>query len=195
LQLKLDAERAKCSNLELQLLFEKEKNEREKNELAQQIEREKNEKEKSELLLKNENVRRELKLEVNKEKSGMLAATRKERARRIASEKDAEERVEKLQREPEVATQPTIQHIVKAFDKAAGNPLYPEVPLLDLYERVISLSDDKLPCEKKPNSLLAGMVMMRLLSPLSMDSLMPLYLDWFSAVVTSMWRVLSTTQR
>jgi hypothetical protein len=70
---------------------------------------------------------------------------RAERGRRKANEQDAKEKVEMLLRELAVATQPTIQHIVKAYDEApvtAG--IHVDASLFDLYELIMSLTDEKL---------------------------------------------------
>jgi hypothetical protein len=80
-------------------------------------------------------------------KDKLLSSRRAEVGRRIISEQQANAKNEVLQRELAVATQPTIQYIVKVYDEAVAYAK--SDPLFDLYERIMSLSDEKLLEETK----------------------------------------------
>jgi hypothetical protein len=84
-----------------------------------------------------------------KEKSEMKLRTELER--RIDSEKEAKEKVEGLERALSITKEPTIYDVVQKYydaedpqdDRNYGSPK-DTAPLLDLYERIMSLSDEQL---------------------------------------------------
>jgi ankyrin repeat protein len=139
MQLKLDMERNEKEKMQMQLQYEREKNEREKSELILKYERSELQRKEKEYEKKGKEIAKLKGSLVTKEK--LLSLKRAEVGRRIISEQQADAKIEVLQRELEVLKQPTIQHIMKAYDEVED---IVDIPLFDLYEHIMSLSDEKL---------------------------------------------------
>jgi hypothetical protein len=153
LQLKLDKK-------ELALQLEKSERAREKNEseFAKEIIARETKEKMSELLLKNESSERE-KIELKamnekdvrklkdslKRQEKLLKSTQNELDKSIANEKEVTEKVEGLQRELASTKEPSIYELVTAYHDARNlNKFEDTAPLLDLHDRIVSISDERL---------------------------------------------------